>query len=95
MEVVVHDDDFGLVVANTLHGVAPFPSCFDRGLHSLCATVCREDHVHPSEIREGVAEGPQVRTVKGPGDEAELGDLLLRRGDDPRIRMSKVHCRIP
>src|ERR1700688_1696604 len=94
VEVVGADYDLGLPIRHTLDLVTPLSRGFDRALHRLGTAVHRQDLVRAGKLRDLLIEGGQLVVVKGAGGQRQLTRLFHHSGQDLRMAVSLVHCRI-
>ncbi len=94
MEVVLKDDDLGLVLFNSLDQISPFAHGLDRRLNSFGTSIHGEYHFFSGHIREFFCkEGPLI-VEECPGSERKDISLILESLDDLRMPVSLVHSRI-
>ncbi len=94
MEVVLADDDLGLVRGHALHLVAPLADHLDRRLDGLGAGVHRQRPLEAGDLAEPSEERAHLVVVEGPRGQRERVELPVGRLDDRRVPVTLVQRRV-
>src|SRR5580692_7131085 len=87
-------DDPGLVFRDALYLVTPAPAKLDGRLYGFDARIHRQYLVIAEIAGDILYIFPEHVAIKGPGSQGQLTGLLYQRGNDARMAMPLVHCRI-
>src|ERR1700728_4198968 len=94
VEVVGADYDLGLPIRHALHFVSPFAPGLDRTLHRLGTAIHWQYLVRPGELCDLLVEGSQLVVVECAGSQRQLTRLFHYCGQNLRMAVPLVHCRV-
>src|ERR1019366_2675126 len=94
VEIVLADDDLGLVARDALVGVAPAAHRLQGGLYRLGTGVHRQYHLHAARPRQFFAEERQLVVAKRPRGQRHARRLVEQRLDDARMAVALVEGRV-
>ncbi len=94
VEIVLADDDLGLVARDALEGVAPAAHGLDGALDGLGAGVHGQHHLHAAQARELFAEGRQLVVAKRARSQRHARRLVEQRLHNARMAVALVEGRV-
>jgi len=94
VEVVLGDDDLGLVLLDLLDLVAPLAGGLERGLHRLGAAVHRQGDFGAGQLAQLLGEGAELVVVEGARGDADAVSLILERPDELGVPVAMVDRRV-
>ena len=94
MKVVFTNNNFSLILRNTLFLIAPFSSEFNRCFHCLCPCVHRQHHVKTKLHCSHLCKLTKLVIIKSARCQGKLLRLIGKGINDFWIRMSLVNGRV-